>query len=108
MNWIRNNSFIVTMISITLIIMAIIVLTDEKIEQYDSIQVEHGDSLWSIADQYRGKMDKLEWIAQVEKINDVKANNIKAGSTLHIPIEKNSIYFEQQLKEQQMVKVAKK
>jgi len=108
MNWIRKNSFIsmVCIFSITVIVIAF--TTNEEIEQTENVYVSYGETLWSLADQYRGKMAKDEWILYVEKLNNIESKNIVAGALIEIPVIENSDYLLHIQQEQQQVKVAKK
>ena len=58
MKWMRKNSFFSMMMIFALLFSAVLFLTDEDIEKYEQITIGHGESLWSLADQYRGKMSK--------------------------------------------------
>lgn len=107
MNWLRKNSFFTTLALFSLFVVAFLILTDEKIEHTETISIEYGESLWSLADQYRGKMAKHEWIQQVEKMNSVDSKFLIAGTSLEIPVMENALYLNE-LKEQDIVKVAKK
>ncbi len=108
MNWIRKNSFIsmVFIFSITVIVIAF--TTNEEIDQTENVYVNYGETLWSLADQYRGKMAKDEWILYVEKLNNIESKNIVAGALIEIPVIENSDYLLHIQQEQQQVKVAKK
>jgi len=108
MNWIRKNSFIsmVFIFSITVIVIAF--TTNEEIDQTENVYVNYGETLWSLADQYRGKMGKDEWILYVEKLNNIESKNIVAGALIEIPVIENSDYLLHIQQEQQQVKVAKK
>lgn len=106
MNWIRKNSFISSLLTFALIFAIILFFNDENIEQYEQITIEHGESLWSLADQYRGKMTKHDWIAQVEKVNNVNRNEVVAGAVLSFPIEEQSSYIVQKEADKHAVKVA--
>ncbi len=62
-------------------------LSEERNKYYTSINIEQGDSMWSIAatyitDEYK---DYNEYIAEVMSINGLKSENIKAGGRLCIP-----------------------
>jgi hypothetical protein len=106
MNWMRKNSFFSMMIIFTLLFSAVLFLKDENIEQYEQITISHGESLWSLADQYRGKMSKHDWITQVEKANQVNRHEVLAGAVLSIPVEEQSAYIAQKEADKDVVKVA--
>ena len=108
MSWIRRNSFITMVFIFSLTVIAIAFSTNEKIEQTEQIYVNYGETLWSLADQYHGKMTKHDWIQYVEKLNNVESNNIVAGTLIEIPVIENASYLQHIQQEQQHEKVAKK
>lgn len=57
---------------------------------FTTIQVEEGDSLWSIADSYCSSdyTDYNEYIDEVKSINNMDDDNIKKGSYLVVPYYK--------------------
>ena len=77
----------------SIILVALIYLKDEKIELYEQITIEHGDTLWSLADQYSGKMTKHDWVRAVMKENALASEIVISGQQITVPIEKNSTYI---------------
>ena len=56
-------------------------------QQYIEIQVESGDTLWTIADEYMpDDIDIREAVYMICDTNDVDANTLYAGQTLSIPV----------------------
>ena len=56
-------------------------------QQYIEIEVEFGDTLWTIADEYMpDDMDIREAVYMICETNDVDANTLYAGQTLNIPV----------------------
>ena len=56
-------------------------------QQYIEIEVESGDTLWTIADEYMpDDMDIREAVYMICETNDVDANTLYAGQTLNIPV----------------------
>ena len=57
---------------------------------YTTIQIEEGDSLWSIAATYYSPdySDYNEYIEEVKSINNMNNDNIKNGSYIVIPYYK--------------------
>lgn len=56
-------------------------------QQYIEIQVESGDTLWSIADRYMpNDTDPRDAVYEICEINDISASELYAGQTLLIPI----------------------
>ncbi len=62
-------------------------VTDEMSLCYTSVEIQTGDTLWSIADEadLNGFSDKKEFIRTVERINHINGENIHAGSSLILP-----------------------
>jgi len=56
-------------------------------QQYIEIQVESGDTLWTIADEYMpDDIDIREAVYMICETNDVNANTLYAGQILNIPV----------------------
>ena len=53
---------------------------------YTSYEIQTGDTLWTIADNYIGPdfTDKKEFISEVKKLNHLTSDNITAGNYLVI------------------------
>ena len=58
---------------------------------YKSVQIQEGDSLWTIASQYRhgSSMSTSEYIEQLKQMNCLKQDTIHAGQYLTV------VYFPQ-------------
>lgn len=93
MNWVKKNSYIKVLLGVTFAFIAYIFLTDVKIEQYEQITIEHGDTLWSLAEDYRGKMSTQDWVAFVKKENHLFDGMVQAGQIITVPIAKDSVYI---------------
>ena len=54
---------------------------------YKTIQVEEGDTLWTLADQYMGSnsFDRQQYIDEVKEMNHLTDDTIESGSYLMIP-----------------------
>ncbi len=59
-------------------------------DEYLSITVEKGDSLWGLAQLYDHDMSSKEFINWVKKINQVD-ENIIIGQSLIIPVKKDDL-----------------
>ena len=93
MNWLKQNNYVALLFGVTVAFVAYLYITDEKIEQYEQITIEHGDTLWSLAEQYRGKMSTQDWVAFVQKENHLFDNRLTTGQTITIPVAKDSVYI---------------
>lgn len=104
---IKRNGVVSMFLAFALIFITYILVTDEQIAQYEQIEIGHGDSLWSLAEQYRGKMAKHDWIQVVKKHNQLSSEQITVGQQLVVPVEKSSVHIvKANNAEQQLVKVA--
>ncbi len=86
MSWIKKNTHISILIGACLLFAGYLFVTDPGDITYTEIPIEHGDSLWSLAEQYRGKMGTDDWIKIVKVENELKNVNIVAGKSLVIPV----------------------
>lgn len=93
MNWVKQNSYVKVLLGVAVAFIAYIYITDEKIEQYEQITIAHGETLWSLADEYRGKMSTQDWVAFVQKENHLFDGLLQAGQTITIPVAKDSVYI---------------
>lgn len=58
-------------------------------QQYIQVQVEPGDTLWSIAEQYMpADMDRRESVYIISKANETSASELYPGQTLKVPVER--------------------
>jgi len=86
MNWFKKNTHISILLGAFLLFAGYLVITDPGDITYTEINIEHGDSLWSLAEQYRGKMGTDDWIKLVKTENELHSVKIVAGKSLVIPV----------------------
>lgn len=86
MTWLKKNTHISILAGACLLFAAYLYMTDPGDISYAEIQIEHGDSLWSLAEQYRGKMSSDDWIKLVKMENELTNIKIVAGKSLVIPV----------------------
>lgn len=58
-----------------------------KEQEYKTITVRQGDTLWSIANDYIAKGDTRENVYKIKHLNNLKDSSIYDGLELKIPIE---------------------
>ena len=104
MNWLKKNMHITILAMMTATFITYLYVTDEKVE-HDYILVQEGDSLWSLAEHYRGKMDVNDWITKVKSYNNLNKDTIQIGKELYVPIEEQSIYIANKQREENTVEV---
>ncbi len=85
-NWLKKNPHITTLLGACLLFAAYLFITDPGDVTYTEIEITHGDSLWSLANQYRGKMKTDDWIKLVKTENELSNVQIIAGKSLMIPV----------------------
>lgn len=80
----------------TVILSAVILLLSyssngQELNQYVKIEVQQGDTLWSIADQVtdKKKMNKQDFIEWVADKNYLQTTDIQPGDELVIPLKKS-------------------
>lgn len=61
--------------------------TDKKMS-YICVTINHDDSLWSIAKQYKNRYDGSfnDFIKEIKRCNGLKSNTIYAGNKIVIPV----------------------
>lgn len=64
-------------------------------QYYKSIKIEKGDTLWSIAEEYKNStsMDTVLYVEELKRMNGLTKDEIQAGKYLTI------MYFSDELKE---------
>ncbi len=60
---------------------------NQRFKYYTNITVQSGDTLWSIAEEYRTEEYKTvsTYIKEVQEINHLNGSDIISGSTLVVP-----------------------
>jgi len=53
--------------------------------EYRTVTVNHGDTLWEIAGKYRGTTEIRQYIYKIRKINNLNSAAIYAGQMLVLP-----------------------
>lgn len=102
----KVNGLASMFLAFLLVFITYIIVTDENIQIYEQVEIEHGDTLWSLAKDYSGKMTMRDWIYVVKEENHLRDEHIVAGQTIIVPVEKTSQYIVQKSTEQQIIKVA--
>lgn len=109
MSWIENNRSLIKVLLLAFIfIVGYLIITDHDVATYGKVEVQHGDTLWSLAEKYKGSMSTTEWIQAVKKENNLHDDTIIAGEHLSIPILSENIYIaeKEQESEKTFIKIA--
>ena len=53
---------------------------------YESICISGGDTLWSIAQEYRGIEDTADFVEDLKALNGLSSDRIQAGSYILVPV----------------------
>lgn len=86
MNWLKKNAHISILLGISIVYIGYLLITNPGDISYKEINIQYGDSLWSLGEQHRGKMSTDEWIKIVKHKNQLMDEKIVAGKSLIIPI----------------------
>lgn len=90
MNWLKKNNYIVLLFGVFALLFIIYTWKTPDNLTYEEIQIEYGDSLWSLAEKYRGEMNAEQWMEIVMVENHMKDVSIVAGEPLVIPISNDT------------------
>ena len=53
---------------------------------YESIRISGGDSLWSIAREYRGLENTADFVEELKVLNNLSSDRIQTGSYILVPV----------------------
>lgn len=53
---------------------------------YKSICISGGDSLWSIAQEYRGIENTADFVEELKDLNNLSSDRIQTGSYILVPV----------------------
>ncbi|MFT8323378.1 MAG: LysM peptidoglycan-binding domain-containing protein [Bacillus sp. (in: firmicutes)] len=85
-----NYSYSIILIVCSFITCLVVLLSQDYYDkdQYISVTVEKGDSIWRLSEKYEGtyQMSKKDFIHWVEKQNNLSANQLAAGEKIKIPV----------------------
>lgn len=85
----NRKRFIIVIAALVIIITTLIctmAVYGYKEVQYKTIQVDRGDTLWSIAEKYSGNSDIRKYIYEVKKVNNLPSSQIFEGDELIVPV----------------------
>jgi LysM repeat protein len=87
----KNKRRFITFLSIASIITFTVLFATNaygaKVQNFKTITVTQGDTLWDIASQYVGQgQDIREYIYELKTVNKMPTSEIYAGTRLKIPV----------------------
>lgn len=97
----RNRCIIMITAALMFCVIALVFVSNsnaqeehENYKYYTSIQIQEGDSLWAIAQEYGSvaHIDCHDYIAEVKEINHLQGDEIHSGQYLTVP------YYSAQIK----------
>lgn len=86
----NKNRFYLFVIMVTMIISSIALVANvqgaDTADEYVTVMVEQGDTLWDLADEYNNTRDLRQYIRKIEKINQLTDSLIYEGDILKMPV----------------------
>ena len=90
----KNNMYTILLAGLVFIfsILFSFTLDNNHEKNFLSIEINEGDTIWEISEKYsQTKLTKNEFIGWIEEYNGVRAEAIKAGQTIVIPVEDENV-----------------
>lgn len=89
---IRKNTFVLLTMALILCLGTLAMGGQKGIQTktyYECVQVEKGDTLWEIAEEYRMDGEKTEHMVEaILEVNGLKDANVQAGESIIVPVTK--------------------
>lgn len=83
MTWMKENYFLTIFVACSIAFTMFIIISNSfSTDESQHINIEQGDSLWALAQEYGTNEDKLKWIDKVIAMNNLQDGHIKAGKLL--------------------------
>lgn len=88
MTFIQKNSYVAVLFLLILSFSCYSVLTHNAQQgKMSLVQIEQGDTLWTMAESFSGNTPHQEWIEEIMKENGLHSPKIIAGQSIKIPSE---------------------
>ncbi|OGO83729.1 MAG: hypothetical protein A2Y21_04230 [Clostridiales bacterium GWC2_40_7] len=84
----NKKRFYITIITLTIIMSSFLFASSVygyDVKQFDTVTVEKGDTLWTIAQKYNNSGDIRKLIFEIKKANKLESSIIYAGDELLVP-----------------------
>ncbi|WP_162287864.1 cell division suppressor protein YneA [Indiicoccus explosivorum] len=86
MTIIQRNTYVVAFFIFILLLSVFAIYHGKPAEvRMSHLQIEKGDTLWSLSKEFRGGQPAEQWINSIMEANNLHTAEIKAGDTLLIP-----------------------
>ncbi|EIM06682.1 hypothetical protein A1A1_09011 [Planococcus antarcticus DSM 14505] len=86
MTIIRQNSYLILFFVLIMVFTFYAILSHNTISaQMSQVEIEEGDTLWTLAESFSGTTPHHEWIEEIMKENNLSTPQIIAGQSLKIP-----------------------
>ena len=89
---IRKNTFLLLTMALVLCLGTLVMGGQKGVQTttyYECVQVQKGDTLWGIAEEY--KMDGTEteqMVGEIMEVNGLKNTNVRTGESIIVPVTK--------------------
>lgn len=94
MTWMKENYFLTIFVACSIAFTMFIIISNSfSTDESQHINIEQGDSLWALAQEYGTNKDKQKWIDNVIAMNNLQDGHIKAGEVIIIPVIEKSYHF---------------
>jgi LysM repeat protein len=99
MTFIRRNSYLTLLFALILSFSFYSVFSHNSQEpQMSLVQIEEGDTLWTLAESFSGNTPHQEWIEAIMEENNLHTPKIVAGQSIKIPSEQLKFAPDQTIK----------
>lgn len=91
--WLRMRRYVFILITFIMVLTAgVLSFGNTKAKSkhiyYKSVDISQGDTLWSIAENYKtDEMSVINYISRIKEFNDMESDIIKIGQKIILPIE---------------------
>lgn len=86
MTIIRQNSYLILFFALIMVFTFYAILShNTNSAQMSQVEIEEGDTLWTLAESFSGTTPHHEWIEEIMKENNLSTSKIIAGQSLKIP-----------------------
>ena len=86
----RKNTFLLLTMALILCLGTLAMGGEKGVQTktyYESVQVQKGDSLWEIAEEYKlDGTDTERMVDEIMELNGMKNTNVRAGESIIVPV----------------------